>query len=321
MKTELDSTLQSHPLVSILIPTYNRAHLLGETLDSVLAQTYTHWECIVVDDGSTDDTALVVSSYLARDSRFFYYQRPETFKPGGNGARNFGFQLSKGAYIHWFDSDDLMAPQKLELTLNGLLLFSADVFVCKPTSDSHSFATTLTNLREEFSTDFYRTYLLNRLSILTGDVVFKREVVAPFTFDEALRKAQEFEFFTRVFAQPLRIVFTNSGLWYHRETMDSISRLSGNLNEHQLNSLVYLSSQLQKRYASDSELLHEVKRYGRKLYISLVQAKKVRFVFTHYGFFARCFSVSYPAFFFWIFYNLLTQKGFDALRKKSSQSL
>lgn len=51
------------PLVSIIIPTFNRAHLIGETLDSIIAQTYTHWECIVVDDGSTDNTEEIMNSY------------------------------------------------------------------------------------------------------------------------------------------------------------------------------------------------------------------------------------------------------------------
>ena len=69
--------MQEHPLVSIIILTYNRAHLIGETLDSVLAQTYTHWECIVVDDGSTDATDEVLATYVEKDSRFQYHHRPK----------------------------------------------------------------------------------------------------------------------------------------------------------------------------------------------------------------------------------------------------
>ena len=61
------------PLISIIIPTYNRAHIIGETLDSIIAQTYTNWECIVVDDGSSDNTAEVMAKYIVKDSRFRYY--------------------------------------------------------------------------------------------------------------------------------------------------------------------------------------------------------------------------------------------------------
>ncbi len=79
--------MAEQPLVSIIIPTYNRAHLIGETLDSVLAQTYTNWECIVVDDGSTDATDELMAKYCAKDARIRYYHRPDLHLSGGNGAR------------------------------------------------------------------------------------------------------------------------------------------------------------------------------------------------------------------------------------------
>ena len=69
------------PLVSIIIPTYNRAHLIGETLDSVLAQTYQNWECIIVDDGSSDNTDEVIGAYVEKDSRFKYYHRSDKDLP------------------------------------------------------------------------------------------------------------------------------------------------------------------------------------------------------------------------------------------------
>src|SRR5690554_11344 len=102
------------PLVSIIIPTFNRAHLIGETLDSVLAQTYQNWECIVVDDGSTDETLEIMNHYCTMDSRFHFYPRPKAYKAGGSGARNFGFNLSSGKFIQWLDSDDVMMPIKLQ---------------------------------------------------------------------------------------------------------------------------------------------------------------------------------------------------------------
>src|SRR5690554_568349 len=116
--------------VSIIIPFYNRAHLIGETLDSIIAQTYTHWECIVVDDGSTDNTEEVVSAYVDKDSRFQFYHRPDTHKPGGNGARNYGFSLSKGEYINWFDSDDLMDSNKIQIKLKSIINTEYNFCVC-----------------------------------------------------------------------------------------------------------------------------------------------------------------------------------------------
>ncbi|MEZ7503850.1 glycosyltransferase family 2 protein [Flavobacterium sp. Arc2] len=101
-------------LVSIIIPTYNRAYLIGETLESIIAQNYKNWECIIVDDGSTDNTAVLIAEYIKKDSRFQYHQRPVDRIKGANVCRNYGFELSKGKYVKWFDSDDIMHPDFLE---------------------------------------------------------------------------------------------------------------------------------------------------------------------------------------------------------------
>jgi|SRR5690554_6043771 len=106
--------IEHTPLVSIIVPTYNRAHLIGETLDSVLAQTYANWECIVVDDESTDNTEEVMQNYLAKDARFQYHHRPKDRLPGGNAARNYGFEMSTGDYSIFLDSDDILDSQCLD---------------------------------------------------------------------------------------------------------------------------------------------------------------------------------------------------------------
>lgn len=102
------------PLVSIIIPTYNRAHIIGETLDSIIEQTYKNWECIIVDDGSTDQTESLISSYQQKDSRFRFYKRPLNKLKGPNSCRNIGFEKSVGDFIQWFDSDDLYKPDTLQ---------------------------------------------------------------------------------------------------------------------------------------------------------------------------------------------------------------
>ena len=103
------------PLVSIIIPTYNRAKLIINTLHSVEVQTYTNWECLVVDDGSTDNTFEVVQEFVNKDGRFKYL--PNKRKKGAQGARNTGLSESKGEFIQFLDSDDIIHPEKFSLQL------------------------------------------------------------------------------------------------------------------------------------------------------------------------------------------------------------
>jgi glycosyltransferase involved in cell wall biosynthesis len=99
------------PFVSIVLPTYNRAHLLPGSIDSVLAQTYSSWELIVVDDRSTDNTAEIVRGYLATDARIRYVKN--THKQGCAGARNQGREAARTGFIAFIDSDDTWKPYHL----------------------------------------------------------------------------------------------------------------------------------------------------------------------------------------------------------------
>jgi glycosyltransferase involved in cell wall biosynthesis len=94
---------------SIIMPTYNRAHLIGKAIESVLAQTFTGWELIVVDDGSTDNTRAVVASYNDPRIHYVYQQNAER-----SAARNKGISHARGQYICFLDSDDYYLPDRLE---------------------------------------------------------------------------------------------------------------------------------------------------------------------------------------------------------------
>jgi len=104
--------------VSIIIPTFNRAHLIGETLNSVQAQSYQNWECIIVDDGSKDKTKNVVASFITNDKRFSLYSRPDIRKKGPSACRNIGIEKAVGEYVVFLDSDDLLSISCLEDRLN-----------------------------------------------------------------------------------------------------------------------------------------------------------------------------------------------------------
>jgi glycosyltransferase involved in cell wall biosynthesis len=98
--------LSENPIVSIIIPAYNYGQFISECLDSVIAQTFSNWECIVVDNGSTDNTAEIVKSYAAKESRISYYF---TEQKGVSFARNLAVSYSKGDYILPLDADDRIA--------------------------------------------------------------------------------------------------------------------------------------------------------------------------------------------------------------------
>jgi glycosyltransferase involved in cell wall biosynthesis len=129
-------------MVSIIIPSYNRSDLIVATLNSVLSQTYENWECIVVDDGSTDNTQEILELYIKNDPRIRFYKRNRDPK-GAPTCRNIGLELAKGDYVIYLDSDDLLAPFCLEQRvnlfmenqLNDFLVFKSLLFADKPFSN------------------------------------------------------------------------------------------------------------------------------------------------------------------------------------------
>ena len=114
-------------LVSIIIPVYNRARFLREAVQSVLAQSYRPIEIIIIDDGSTDDTAEAIEQLSIEHSSIIFYKRIENAGPGV--AREHGRLVAKGEFIQYLDSDDILYPEKLTLQVEALNL-QPDCDVC-----------------------------------------------------------------------------------------------------------------------------------------------------------------------------------------------
>jgi glycosyltransferase involved in cell wall biosynthesis len=108
--------MDNTPFFSIIIPTYNRAHLIRRPIDSVIAQTYTNWELIIVDDGSTDDTKAIVESYHDDRIRYIWQENQKE-----SIARNLGILISKGTWICFQDSDDEYLSNHLEVLYKEIM--------------------------------------------------------------------------------------------------------------------------------------------------------------------------------------------------------
>lgn len=106
--------MADQPRVSIIIPCYNRADLIGDTLHSVIAQTYENWECIVVDDHSTDNSINIIQQYCDVNSGIQLLHRPENCLKGAQTCRNSGIEHASGKYIIFLDSDDMLSSFCLE---------------------------------------------------------------------------------------------------------------------------------------------------------------------------------------------------------------
>ena len=103
-----------NPKISIIIPCYNQAQFLEECLQSVLDQSYENWECLLINDGSTDQTEEICKIWVRKDNRFSYYKRQNQ---GVTKTRDFGLDNAKGEWIQFLDADDILAANKLEKSL------------------------------------------------------------------------------------------------------------------------------------------------------------------------------------------------------------
>jgi glycosyltransferase involved in cell wall biosynthesis len=153
------------PLVSVILPSFNRAAFLGEAIDSVLAQTHEEFELLVIDDGSTDGTGELVRQRYGGDARVRYQRQDNA---GVSAARNRGITLSRGELIAFIDSDDIWQPWKLEVQLRCLELAPEAGMLW---TDMQAIGLNGEEIAPTFLTDYYRAY-----RYFTRDTLFPRSL-------------------------------------------------------------------------------------------------------------------------------------------------
>ncbi|MBD3627914.1 glycosyltransferase family 2 protein [Cyclobacterium sp.] len=186
--------------VSIIIPVFNREKLLADTLNSILNQTYMLWECILVDDGSQDDSLKVLHSYAARDGRFKVYQRPESWPKGAPSCRNFGFLKATGICIQFFDSDDIMLPEMLNEKVSFFKQNRDKDFIVSKMAEFKTLAKWVPPHYRCISENIVEDFLKYRIYFLTPGPLFKKDFLDKKSklFDDQLNKHQEWEFYSRL---------------------------------------------------------------------------------------------------------------------------
>lgn len=189
--------MNNSPKVSVIIPTYNRAHLIERSINSVLHQTFDDLELIVVDDASTDNTSSVISKIT--DKRLRYFRNEKNIGP--SKSRNKGIELAKGELIAFQDSDDEWCRDKLEKQINLLNSSSSEAAAVYCGMEFFNFET-----REKIGEDLrevdFREVFKNGLHFLTPanvTVLIKKEVLNEVgKFDERLHAMEDTELAIRV---------------------------------------------------------------------------------------------------------------------------
>lgn len=199
------------PLVSIIMPTFNRAYVIADGIQSVLDQTYQNWELLICDDGSTDNTEGVIGQF--EDNRIRYFKLPK-----GNGpvARNFGLKYASGDYIAYLDSDNIWHPQHLCLCISILLKNTYAMSCYTGYADVELVKTEIDLLNLSYA-EFEYYKLLNRNFIDLNGLVHRRELFEWLGgFDTTLPRLQDWDLALRYTYLFEPIVVKNYTVFYRR---------------------------------------------------------------------------------------------------------
>jgi len=217
--------------VSVIIPCYNQAHFLTAAVDSVLAQAYTDWECIIVNDGSTDNTESVALAYAEKDRRIKYTRKENG---GLSSARNTGLNIAAGKFIQFLDADDVLEPQKFSMQLQSLtvnqqitriLVYCNYVFgtqenIFEKVKREIPVHFTSNNYLQELITGWETDLIIPCHCFLFSSDFFIKDGIR---FDETLPNHEDFDCWLRIFSKNPAVIFVDEILCRYRLSNHSMS--------------------------------------------------------------------------------------------------
>lgn len=203
--------------ISVIIPCYNQGDYIADALQSLQSQSYGNWECIVVDDGSTDRTAFVVEDFSKTDTRIRLISKPNG---GSASARNLGLKMVSGDYVQFLDADDILDGSKFEKQIQLMESNMLDV-----SYTDYSFFTSQNKLIPRLRGAFLSKTVLLTLWGLGSSIpahcflyrtsfLKKNKIV----FDEAVKQREDWNFHLTVFKHPLKSARLKGylGAWYRQ---------------------------------------------------------------------------------------------------------
>lgn len=228
-------------LISIIVSIYNTEKYLHQCLDSILNQTYTNFEVLLVNAGSTDSSGIICQEYVGRDSRFRYFEKDNG---GVASARNLGLERSGGAYITFIDSDDWVEQNYLDVLYTALKENDTDVaistykrfaqdgvfYLRSYSREDDEFLNIGTRSRDSFLEILPRLGELDHSFYSISSKLIKREIIGNLLFDEQISYAEDLNFFFHLYLGVESVVFVRDYTYVYRTHDASTSQ---NVNELQ----------------------------------------------------------------------------------------
>jgi glycosyltransferase involved in cell wall biosynthesis len=212
--------------ISIIIPCYNQAHYLDESLQSVLKQTYSNWECIIVNDGSPDETEIISQKWVLKDLRFKYLYKENG---GLSSARNAGLEIATGDFVQFLDADDYLDCTKLALSINAvtqnneydIVITNFRMFESSPIHSSIPYCTLTADLFN-FDDLLYKWEESFTIPIHCG--LFKASLFQDFRFSEQLKAKEDWIMWIALYKNNCSTFFIDQPLALYRKNPHSMTQ-------------------------------------------------------------------------------------------------
>lgn len=252
-------------LVSIIIPVYNQEKYLKETLQSVINQSFSNWECILINDGSVDDSVAIINEYLTQDNRFHFINSENK---GVSNARNLALQQVKGDYILFLDGDDLIHPEKIAQAISNFQKNSDLSIVFNTTS---YFQDTIENKLYDIKIDaellHFNDLLLywgEKIIIPIHSAIIKRSLLDGIEFNTNLTAQEDWLVWLRLFQKNPKVLVLDAVLSFYRKHNTSRTQTVSLKEDH------FKALELFEKYIGTENhkklLIHQIERYYLKSY-------------------------------------------------------
>ncbi len=234
------------PVFSIIIPCYNQAVFLEDAIESLISQKLESWECLIIDDGSLDDTAKIAQKWVDTDSRIKLYRKENG---GLSSARNLGLKHAVGRYIQFLDCDDILKPEKLQLAYNehknGIQLVVTNFELLK----NQIVQKVKHKLGQQYLS--YESVLVewdDTFNIPIHCATFSREMISDLRFDESVGAGEDWMFWLHVFKKSPESKYIDKSLVYYRIHSGSITADMNMMVQQKLKTVLIIYKSLDMHY-------------------------------------------------------------------------